>query len=165
MVRPLRATGGTIAAAAARDMLRRFGFFDRYENPRGGFVNRFQQLAAGGPPRVVDHATGLTWLAGGSQRALEYAAVPGWLAELNGSDGGWRLPTLEEAASLLARRPGGAGLHIAPLFSADIVDIWTADRVDANPGKVWVVLFGDGCLGWQAETARCFVRPVCDRRP
>lgn len=85
---------------------------------------------------------------------------------MNRSDGAgapWRLPTLEEAASLLTRERGAKGLFINPMFSADIPEIWTGDHVLGQPDKVWVVLFGDGCLGMQTDSARCFIRPVHTR--
>ncbi len=159
----LRSGGIEVGREETRDMLRRFAFFDRYENGTGDCRARFQRRVADGLALVEDPSTGLTWWAAGSAHPMPYAAVPAWLADVNAGDGGWRLPTVEEAASLLSRIPGRDGLHVSPLFSPAVTEAWTADRLSGSAGKVWVVLFGDGCLGVQAETARSFVRPVRGR--
>lgn len=162
----LRSTYAEIDATAARAMLRRFAFFDRYENSRGNFSGQLHRATVPGAARIEDQTSGLIWLAGGSEQAIAFSTIPAWLAELNRSDGAgapWRLPTLEEAASLLTRERGAKGLFINPMFSADIPEIWTGDHVLGQPDKVWVVLFGDGCLGMQTDSARCFIRPVHTR--
>ncbi|MCK6620702.1 MAG: DUF1566 domain-containing protein [Calditrichia bacterium] len=53
----------------------------------------------------------------------------------------WRLPTLEEAISLMEREEKN-GLYIDPLFDSRQWRIWTADKESAS--RAWVVLFDLG---------------------
>jgi serine/threonine-protein kinase len=80
---------------------------------------------------VIDYTTDLTWQHGGAwkhgfAKALEY------VRELNqknfGSNNAWRLPTLEEAMSLMEPKPNEHGVFISPLFEVNPRRIWTADK-------------------------------------
>jgi len=56
---------------------------------------------------------------------------------------GWRLPTLEEAMSLMEPKKHG-DLYIDPVFDKTQRWIWTADN--ASAGVAWVVgFYGGGC--------------------
>ena len=56
---------------------------------------------------VMDYATNLVWQQGGSSEYMEYEQAVNWVEELNRSGyagfNDWRLPTLEEAMSLMER--------------------------------------------------------------
>ena len=87
-------------------MIKKFNFFDRLMNPSGkGMDNLFQLQAINGDTVVVDEATGLMWQQNGSLEAITYEKAEGYIKELNrkGFAGfhDWRLPTLEEAMSLM----------------------------------------------------------------
>jgi len=51
----------------------------------------------------------------------------------------WRLPTLEEAMSLMKPVQNETGLFIDPLFDRTQEWIWTADKVSAS--RAWYVYF------------------------
>jgi hypothetical protein len=55
---------------------------------------------------MVDRATGLMWQQAGSAEEMSFAEAGMYVAQLNAGNGfagyrGWRLPTLEEAMSLI----------------------------------------------------------------
>lgn len=57
----------------------------------------------------------------------------------------WRLPTLEEAMSLMEPVRNEDGLFINPVFSDKQRWIWTADQHGVS--SAWVVYFGGGGCG------------------
>ena len=81
---------------------------------------------------VVDNATGLMWMREGSDNYLKWDEAQKWVTRLNqlGYAGyqDWRLPTLEEAASLLEPNKRD-GLYIDPVFSRRQDGCWTGDRM------------------------------------
>jgi hypothetical protein len=63
----------------------------------------------------------------------------------------WRLPTLEEAMSLVERDLRNGWLHIDPYFTK-LEKIWTSDRIDSD-WRVWVVSYNRGyCLIRRADS-------------
>jgi hypothetical protein len=102
-------------------------------------------------------------------------AIEEWTTRLNverlGGYDDWRLPTLEEAMSLMSRNIRVKGLYISELFS-DHQYIRTADRSpgakllellgEAEPGwePVWIVGYADADCGEVAEEASVPLRFV-----
>ena len=83
---------------------------------------------------VIDHATGLMWHQSGSDVSITWSKVKKWIEKLNKSGYAgyydWRIPTLEEAVSLLESSERNAS-HIDPVFSNTtdrMYNIWTGDR-------------------------------------
>jgi len=110
---------------------------------------------------VIDHATGLMWHQPGSDNKMEWEEAKKWVRELNvrGHFGynDWRLPTLEEAASLL--EPGETnGLYIDPVFSNYHEWIWTGDEYRSE--GAWGVHYGSGLVFWVNLDSAFYVRPV-----
>jgi len=110
---------------------------------------------------VIDHATGLMWHQPGSDEKMEWEEAKKWVRELNvrGHFGynDWRLPTLEEAASLL--EPGETnGLYIDPVFSNYHEWIWTGDEYRSQ--GAWGVHYGSGIVFWVNLDSAFYVRPV-----
>ncbi len=110
---------------------------------------------------VIDHATGLMWHQPGSEVNMELEEAEKWVRELNArghagySD--WRLPTVEEAASLL--EPGKSnGFYIDPVFSNMQEWIWTGDEYSSE--GAWGVYFGSGLVFWVSFASEFYVRPV-----
>jgi hypothetical protein len=147
----------------------------------------------GGDKVVVDNATGLMWHQSGSDDWLSRDKANEWIKKLNKGSwlnkGGyagyqdWRLPTLEEAASLLesSRKRRGclaAGikqeewedwedLYIDMVFSKKQKAIWTGDRKDDSGATWYVSFYGNGSqVVWDDNRffgfgGKCFfVRPV-----
>jgi hypothetical protein len=162
----LRATpAGGLSAAAVGRRLAELDLFEVYRNPRGHGVRHRYELTAGGRV-VLDRATGLAWQRGGSARPLRFAAAEAEVAGLNRAAfagfADWRLPTLEEAMSLVEPAPRPGGLHVDPLFAPEQWWIWTADRESVV--GVWVVyLYGGSCLLHVPVGGSTYVRAV--RRP
>jgi len=130
------------------------GLFSSNANPRGpGISNRFQNNRDG---TVTDHTTGLMWEIGGSQDALSYREARRYIRHLQlAGHGDWRLPTLEEAASLLEPERAN-GLHIDRTFDPVQTQIWTADRKEGP--TAWQVAFGSGKVGWGNVRGPLYVR-------
>ncbi len=110
---------------------------------------------------VIDHATGLMWHQPGSDENMEWEEAKKWVRELNlrGHAGysDWRLPTVEEAASLL--EPGESnGLYIDPVFRNYQEWVWTGDEYGSE--GAWGVYFGGGLVFWVNFDSEFYVRPV-----
>jgi hypothetical protein len=128
----------------------------------------------GGDKVVVDKATGLMWHqngSDGSDGSMKYKKVKKWIRKLNkrGYAGyhDWRLPTVDEAASLLESRKKNVGedghmdLYIDPLFGCEF-SIWTGDELDDGSEAAWAVNFYDGSVLWPDSNYVYYdyVRPV-----
>jgi hypothetical protein len=92
------------------------------------------------------------WQQGGSKHTLFFTAAKKYIHDLNiekfiGYDD-WRLPTLEEAMSLMkpvAKVPmilNDDAIHIDPVFDKTHGWIWTADK--RRSGAEWIVDFSTG---------------------
>jgi hypothetical protein len=142
-------------------MLKERGFFDRDRNKKGkGLLHQFEKIDQQGEKLVIDHATGLTWQQSGSPDTRTYAEAEKYIRELNDerfagySD--WRLPTLEEAMSLMEPKKHGE-MYIDPIFDNTQRYIWTADKFSA--GAAWYVIFLDGGC-YHSSLGSYFVRAV-----
>jgi hypothetical protein len=144
-----RGDSKSLSEAQVKTMLKKFNFYSReydwnkeYCNPEGiGYANDFQVI---NNDLIYDKASGLLWQRGGSEKYLYLNQVQSYIDSLNqikfaGFDG-WRLPTLEEAMSLMERNKNKAGLYINELFDSQQWWIWTADPSAGASGR-WVVLF------------------------
>jgi uncharacterized protein YjbI with pentapeptide repeats len=118
---------------------------------------------------VVDNATGLMWHQNGSDDKMEWDKAKEWVKDLNSEEGyagyqDWRLPTLEEAASLLESSKKNGNLYTDPAFSKKQDWIWTGDESEAY-GSKWglIVSFSDGTMVegylWE-DDSYFYVRPV-----
>jgi len=103
-----------------KSMLSKYNFYDKDFNPEGSFANYFEDNRDG---TVTDRLTGLMWLLEAPMMELELGTI--WHPEeflkiLNkkrfAGYSDWRLPTIEELASLMCSRKE-KGLHLAPAFS------------------------------------------------
>lgn len=128
-------------------MLKEKGFFDYYINKHGrGLRHQYESVERNGAKLVIDHATGLTWQRGGSEELMTFANALKYLEQLNrerfAGYNDWRLPTLEEAMSLMEPEKRNRDLYIDPVFDKNQHWIWTADK-EAS-GGAWVVYFYGG---------------------
>ncbi|HEU6437869.1 MAG TPA: DUF1566 domain-containing protein [Nitratidesulfovibrio sp.] len=111
-------------------------------------------------------ATGLLWQRGGSEWGLTLDEARDHVAELNaarfaGFDD-WRLPTVDEACTLLVPPPEGGGHCVPPVLDPSPDPLWTADRKSFTAG--WFVSASMGFAGWQDDTCRFHVRVVRSMR-
>jgi len=166
----LRSSAQSLNKGEVGAMLKKYNFFSlQYDwnkefcNPSGDFSNSYESKVINGDKVVLDHATGLMWHQSGSEN-MKYDGAKKWIDDLNrrGYAGyhDWRLPTLEEGASLLERKKMNGNLYIDPKFSANQQWIWTSDMIAGESGGVWVVGFGGGAVGWGSGNYYSCVRPV-----
>jgi hypothetical protein len=129
-------------------LLEKYLFFDKNRQPFGIFANHFIDNHDG---TITDRATGLMWQKSGSARKLSRKKATDYVRELNkgkfAGHSGWRLPTIEELASLLvyARIKD---LHIDPLFDRNQNKCWSADSLPTDQTdpyqEDWIVSFFGG---------------------
>jgi hypothetical protein len=129
------------------EMLKRHSFFDSSKNPHGSFKNHFFDNKDG---TVTDNATGLMWQKSGTLEALKNKEAKKYIDQLNieGFAGhrDWRLPNVEQLASLLEKGKIN-GVHLDPVFSNRQITCWTVDRYDAGNSilqGVWIGNFKQG---------------------
>jgi hypothetical protein len=137
------------------------GFYDRYRNPHSqGFANKFERTKTG--TVIVDHASGLMWQQSGSPESLQHEHVHTYINQLNNENfagfNDWRLPTMEEAMSLMERKQKHSGIYIDTLFDAKQAGIWTVDTDKA--ARVWVAYFSNGNCGHYQFGSQNYVRAV-----
>ena len=158
----LRSAYKTLSVNEIRDMILKWGFFEKYYNKTGNFRNYYETRTVNNHKIIMDYATGLIWHQAGSADHLDYQGALRWVKELNQQKyagySDWRLPTLEEAVSLLENSESKYYLYIDPLFSRGQKYIWTGDKVDNNNG--WAVDFYSGDVNRVPFNYKSYVRPV-----
>jgi hypothetical protein len=110
-------------------------------------INRYTIKSLDRGEVVIDRETGLMWQQAASPEHMIYSLAMKWINNLNkrGFAGynDWRLPTLEEAMTLMEHAPNSAGLYIDPIFNAkQRAWMWTADRGERD--SAWYVNFNYG---------------------
>jgi hypothetical protein len=145
----LRGAAATLTDAQIDAMLTRLNFYEADRNPSGaGIAHRYEPRVIGDAVVVVDRATGLMWQKGQSDDGMGMADADAYIARLNAQKYGgftdWRLPTLEEAMTLVEPKLSG-GLHIAPQFKPEAIRIWTSDR-EANGPNRYEIGLTDGVI-------------------
>ena len=138
--------------SSIKEMIRQYNFFCKeynwtkgYSNPNGsGFDNKFEKQNSG--QTIYDQASDLMWQQSGFAYTMSYNEAKSNIAKLNldkfAGYNDWRLPTLEEAMSLMEPTEMSGDLHIDPMFDNHQRYIWTADLYSAH--SAWVVYFCDG---------------------
>jgi Protein of unknown function (DUF1566) len=121
--------------------------------------NRFQVLNQFGNAAVFDQETGLVW------EQSPDTNVQDWLnaqARCNtktvGNRQGWRLPTLQELASLV--EPGvrfGPTLPANPFTNVRESIYWSATTAASDPAIAWFVNFDDGQVANVSKSEAHFV--------
>jgi hypothetical protein len=135
----LRSTAMALSDAQVDAMLTKLNFYESDRNPSGtGISHRYQPQVIGDAVVVVDRATGLMWQKGQSDDAMGLQDADAYVAALNAQKYGgfadWRLPTLEEAMSLVEPKASGE-LHISSLFKPEAIRIWTSDNEANGPNR------------------------------
>jgi len=158
----LRSQYKLLDTAEVRDMVVSHGFFEKYYNNNGDFKNNFELRVIQQQQVVVDNATGLMWHQSGSVEYMPLKRVQEWLDKLNREKYAgytdWRLPTVEEAVSLMEKDEQRGGLYVDSVFSSEQRYIWTGDTAEAN--EVWAIDFFGGDLNKVTKTSNAFIRPV-----
>lgn len=118
---------------------------------------------------VTDHATGLMWEKSGSPGTLKYENALEYVKKLNqdkfAQHDDWRLPTVDELASLLEPEMKNKDLYIDPVFDHKQRWCWTSDKKDSLSGPAWVFNFNFGRVSWiHLVHDLSFVRSVRSRQ-
>ncbi|MDZ7359611.1 MAG: DUF1566 domain-containing protein [candidate division KSB1 bacterium] len=152
-------SGGTVKLA-----LQERDFFDFTMNKAGKGLSHFYVAYDSQKESVVmDYATGLMWQQGGTEKSMGWKDAQEYIEKLNrekfaGYDD-WRLPTLEEAMSLMEPKKMNGYLYIDPVFDPEPRWIWTADKKSA--GRAWYVDFNfGGCVHYDIGYYGYYVRAV-----
>ncbi len=111
---------------------------------------------------VIDHATELMWYQSGSNEYFNLKKAIKWIKMANkksyASFNDWRLPTLEEASSLLEHEMKD-GYFIDSVFDKRQWGTWTGDKNGRS--NAWIVVFVNGTVSQTpVKSAATFVRPV-----
>lgn len=149
---------------AAEMMIRERDFFDSEWNTTGaGFPNQYELRENG--MVVYDHASGLMWQRSGSDN-IPYDEIKYFVEILNyqhfAGYSDWRLPTLEEAMSLVEPVQNTRGRYIDLIFDQTQQWIWTSDMKPGMwSGSPWVVYFDVGeCNSPSIIRGGAYVRAV-----
>lgn len=130
-------------------LIQKWNFFDSVVNPRGGFENILVDNGDG--LSVTDERTGVVWQRAGLDIA-SMRAIGQQIEALNqvGFAGfhDWRLPTMEEALSLMESEKNGKGLHLNPCFSREQPFVFVAAK--RKPGGYWFVDYKQGRVFWSS---------------
>ncbi len=132
--------------------------------------NNYESKSINGGGVVIDHTTGLIWHQSGSEKEMDWPKAKQWVKDLNNKGyagySDWRLPTVEEAISLLEPNINANSLYIDPAFDAKQTGIWTGDENDSADylDGAWSVRFSGGYGGgnacWVYDNAINHVRPI-----
>jgi len=164
--------GKYLTITYVKSMLIDKNFYDSKWNKNGkGFDNDFEVVIRKGEKVVVDRASGLIWQQSGSSNMMNYEQAKKWIEELNqkGFAGyhNWRLPTLEEAMSLMESEKRETMpfnyLYIAPEFDKPSV-FWTFNLVQSLDSFVWNVDLRYGNCEYTYAKSTMWVRAVCSMR-
>jgi hypothetical protein len=131
-------------------MLVKYDFFDISRNPFSSFVN---DLVYNNDGTVTDKTTWLMWQKSGSSKSLGFRGATRYVKQLNkqrfAGYSDWRMPTVEELASLLARERKN-GVHMPSVFDHKQTVCWTIDRCEPVSGKwllgSWIIDFRHGMI-------------------
>lgn len=133
------------------ELVVRNGFFDSRNNPQGRFSTHLVDNNDG--LTVTEMVTGVMWQRLGSdltsiRHTYKYAE------ELNKNSfagyTNWRLPTVEEAMSLLVPELNAKGLFLHECFSKKQPFIFTSGQ--RKPGGYWFVDYKQGTVFWASGT-------------
>lgn len=165
LIASLRSEPDTLSIESVNVMLIKRDFYDAYLNENSkGITHQYKSKKSWiifGEAVVIDYATGLTWQQSGSDSSMNLEAAQDYIQQLNAKRYGgytnWRLPTLEEAMSLMVPKEY-SDFYIDPKFDRSQVWIWTADKDSA--GQAWYVDFDSGGCAHHAVGGDFYVRAV-----
>jgi hypothetical protein len=156
----LRSTPAIILEEQLPEIVAAGNFFDIRANPRGRFVNAL--IDNGDRLTVTDLRTGIMWQRAGSD-ITNLRRVRENIKDLNlrrfAGYADWRLPTMEEAFSLLDPEVNGKGLHLHPCFSREQPFVFLAD--ERKPGGYWFMDFKQATVFWASGTIPGGFARVC----
>ena len=159
----LRRKPGILTENGLNKLLEKYSFFDKWRQPFGIFANHFIDNQDG---TITDRATDLMWQKNGSAQKLSRKKATTYVYKLNkekfAGHSDWRLPTIEELASLLVYAKI-KGLHINALFDRRQTKCWSADSLPTDQTdpyqEDWIVSFFEGHItkaSWSRDATVLF---------
>jgi hypothetical protein len=137
-----------LTGAEVEAMILERNFYSNNFRYRTGIHHEYEAKTINGDKVVIDHATSLMWQQAGSDDFISNEKAQEYIKLLNQDKFAgfydWRLPTLEEAMSLMEATQN-IDLHIDSVFDKEQSWIWTADQSSAS--GAWSVSF---------ELAHCY---------
>lgn len=155
----LRTASKAISPLEVKEFLSLYNFSSRsvgwnqeFSNEDGSFVNDVQDNGDG---TLIDKNTSLMWQQGSAPSYTKWQGAKEFIRYLNQSNfagySDWRLPTIEELASLIMAEQMKGDLYVNPQFS-DKMWFWSCDTVlmDDAPREdlVWTANFHYGSVYW-----------------
>lgn len=132
-------------------VVKRWNFFDAELNPSGRFDNAL--VAAEDEDVIIDQRTSLMWQRGGVDIG-SIRMIQRQIDELNSEGFGgfsdWRMPTMEEALSLMEPVRNNKGTYLHESFSKEQPFIFVAAQ--RKPGGYWFVDYKQGRAFWSSGT-------------
>ncbi len=133
------------------DVIKAHGFYDNDINKDGNFENVLVDNEDG--LTVTDLKTGVVWQKGGldiasirtMQKEIEKLNATGFAGHND-----WRMPTMEEAMSLMETEKNSKGVFLNPCFSKEQPFIFVAAQ--RKPGGYWFVDYKQGRAFWSSGT-------------
>ncbi|MCP4106255.1 MAG: DUF1566 domain-containing protein [Desulfobacteraceae bacterium] len=157
-VKRLRSEPKTLSDDDVKAMFAKHNFFAKNFNPSGIFRNDFKNNEDG---TVTDNVTGLMWQQSGSDNYIYFENVQAYIDSLNHEQfagyNNWRLPTLEELASLFENKQVN-GRYIDPVFASK--QRWCLSADKNVSGRAWDVYFNSGDVNWDYVDSGNYVRAV-----
>lgn len=132
-------------------LITKWNFYDSKLNPHGSFDNAL--VASDGSDTIIDEKTGIMWQRGGLD-LCSIRKMTSDIKELNRESFAgykdWRMPTVEEAMSLIEATANEKGLYIHPCFSKEQTFIFVAAK--RKPTGYWFVDYKQGKVYWSSGT-------------
>jgi len=161
----LRKIPTTLSGEQIVTMLAEKNFYASDFNKTGkGIIHNYVEQTLDSDKLVLDKITNLMWQQSGSTNIMTYAEAEKYIRGLNNDNKpfagltGWRLPTLEEAMSLMEPQKKNGDLYIDPKFNQNQTRIWTVDN--SIEGPAFNVSFYSGYRGYFSNGGSNFVRAV-----
>ena len=135
-----------LSSKMVKAMVTERNFYDSRLNPNGtGIKHQYESKTINGDKVVIDHATNLTWQQAGIA-FMTYEETENYIQKLKfdkfASFDDWRLPTLEEAMSLMEPKQKNMTLFIDLNFDRKQRIIWTADKSSDQYGRTVSFIWG-----------------------
>ena len=169
----LRSQTGTFSKGDIVRIIQEKGFHHPYDQSswqlsptvKGDFQHKYAKKTEAGKVVVLDHTTGLMWQHSGSSQTKNWAEAHEYVEELNkGSYAGfsdWRMPTIEELASLLESEKKNGELYIDPVFDPEQQWCWSGDKMKEDDDRAWRVHFELGGVdGYRIKRNITYIRAV-----
>jgi hypothetical protein len=157
----LRSSQAVLTMKDVKKMLDKYKFSSKsiewnkeFCNEQGIFVNDFHDNSDG---TVIDKATGLMWQQDSAPLYTRWEDAKKYIERINYEQfagySDWRLPTIEELASLIKKEKNDKDLYIDPIFT-DKMWFWSIDTVDKKENEsvseelIWTANFHYGAVYW-----------------